>query len=243
WFPKMCSCLETTATLSRTCASNRSTRNYDRLTTNRTNYELSGTSRGSRHVEDPAIDNERQAEIKFHNSNSTWTTVVVEKNLRTIDLCELLKVKNRVSGVHWTIVEEWVDFGIERTLDDHEDILQVYKEGEGFTPRQQRKFHFRRDFLRYDFFNNPEDYFPVDMLIPPTADDRASLLSSFGSAFRGCLIRNDLELPRICSYVWVKGPRRFEYIKTRLVLVDRKLYTSESFENNSDVAKQTMFLG
>ncbi|KAK0091672.1 hypothetical protein PV326_002882 [Microctonus aethiopoides] len=72
------------------------------------------------------------------------------------------------------------------------------------------------------------DYFPVDMLIPPTADDRASLLSSFGSAFRGCLIRNDLELPRICSYVWVKGPRRFEYIKTRLVLVDRKLYTSES---------------
>lgn len=53
-----------------------------------------------------------QAEIKFHNSNSTWTTVVVEKNLRTIDLCELLKVKNRVSGVHWTIVEEWVDFGI-----------------------------------------------------------------------------------------------------------------------------------
>lgn len=56
----MCSCLETTATLSRTCAPNRSTRNYDRLTTNRTNYELSGTSRGSRHVEDPAIDNERQ---------------------------------------------------------------------------------------------------------------------------------------------------------------------------------------
>ena len=39
-------------------------------------------------------------------------TVIVEKNLRTIDLCEILKVKRNKSGIAWSIVETWPSLGI-----------------------------------------------------------------------------------------------------------------------------------
>lgn len=39
--------------------------------------------------------------------------VVVERNLRARDLCQLLALKNRVAkDVSWTIVEQWVDLGL-----------------------------------------------------------------------------------------------------------------------------------
>lgn len=38
--------------------------------------------------------------------------MVVEKDLRTIDLCELLKVKRNVIGTAWSIIEMWPKLGI-----------------------------------------------------------------------------------------------------------------------------------
>jgi predicted GNAT superfamily acetyltransferase len=39
--------------------------------------------------------------------------VVVERNLRASDLCQLLALKNRVAkDISWTIVEQWVDLGL-----------------------------------------------------------------------------------------------------------------------------------
>lgn len=44
----------------------------------------------------------------------------------------------------------------ERTLEDHEDILAVHREMEMFAPHHERKFYFRQDFLKYEFFINPK---------------------------------------------------------------------------------------
>ena len=43
----------------------------------------------------------------------------------------------------------------ERTLEDHEDILETDREAEVFSPYQERKFFFRVDSKKYDFFVNP----------------------------------------------------------------------------------------
>jgi hypothetical protein len=50
--------------------------------------------------------------------------VVVERNLRASDLCQLLALKNRVAkDVSWTIVEQWVDLGLGKC---HRWLFYVY---------------------------------------------------------------------------------------------------------------------
>jgi len=54
-----------------------------------------------------------QQELVFHNDDGSCQVVVVERNLRASDLCQLLALKNRVAkDVSWTIVEQWVDLGL-----------------------------------------------------------------------------------------------------------------------------------
>lgn len=44
----------------------------------------------------------------------------------------------------------------ERTLEDHEDILAAHREIEMFASYHERKFFFREDYLKYEFFINPK---------------------------------------------------------------------------------------
>lgn len=49
----------------------------------------------------------------FFNDDGSYQSVVVEKNLRATDLCQLLALKNRLSkDVNWTIVEHWLELGL-----------------------------------------------------------------------------------------------------------------------------------
>lgn len=45
---------------------------------------------------------------------------------------------------------------VERTLEDHEDILAVHRELEMFASGQERRFYFSEDFLKYELFVNPK---------------------------------------------------------------------------------------
>ncbi|KAL2735876.1 growth factor receptor-bound protein 14-like isoform X4 [Vespula squamosa] len=202
WFPKMCSCLDGGSTITGGRSTARAG-SYERLGSAPTIFEISSMMQRARrrigHREEDVLDSERQEELRFYNDDQTWTAVVVEKNLRTIDLCELLKVKRNVSGIAWSIVETWPELGFatnnqrsrekatrersptgpvysvtrnlaglpgyrryvlhmsgERTLEDHEDILAVHREMEMFAPHHERKFYFRQDFLKYEFFINPK---------------------------------------------------------------------------------------
>lgn len=54
-----------------------------------------------------------QEQLDFYNDDGSFQSVVVERNLCTSDLCQLLALKNRVSkSINWCIVEEWTDFGL-----------------------------------------------------------------------------------------------------------------------------------
>lgn len=56
-------------------------------------------------------------EVAFYNDDGSYQTVVVEKNLRASDLCQILALKNRVGlDINWTVVEHWVDVGLGELL-------------------------------------------------------------------------------------------------------------------------------
>lgn len=41
-------------------------------------------------------------------------------------------------------------------MEDHEDILAVHRETKTFSAERARKFIFREDCLKYEFFHDPE---------------------------------------------------------------------------------------
>lgn len=45
---------------------------------------------------------------------------------------------------------------IERSLEDHEEVLAVYRDMESVAKQQNKRFVFRKDFRKYEFFHNPQ---------------------------------------------------------------------------------------
>ena len=44
----------------------------------------------------------------------------------------------------------------ERSLEDHEDVLSVYRDMQSFCKYSERRFVFRKDYRKYEFLHNPE---------------------------------------------------------------------------------------
>ncbi|KAL6433386.1 hypothetical protein ACFW04_006498 [Cataglyphis niger] len=226
WFPKMCSCIDGNSTLPNNRAVGRSA-SYERLGSNLTIFELSSSPmRRSRRGNQDLIDSERQEELRFYNNDHSFTTVIVEKDLRTIDLCELLKVKRNVIGTAWSIIEIWPKLGIERTLEDNEDILAVHRELEMFASRYERRFYFSEDFLKYEPFVDPKQFFPADMVAFPSGEDRSTFIDA-ESALRNYLLREDGDCPQVFSMVWMRHVNSNGWRKMYMLLQGRKLYTTK----------------
>ncbi|XP_051161762.1 growth factor receptor-bound protein 14-like isoform X2 [Leptopilina boulardi] len=229
WFPKMCSCLDSGGNLPGNRSSGR-TGSYKRLGSTSTIYGLNNVMHRARRkenqVEEETSDNEKQEELRFYNDDLSWNTVIVEKNLRTIDLCEILKVKKNTSGIAWSIWETWPDLGIERTLEDHEDILATHREIEMFASYHERKFFFREDYLKYEFFINPKQFFPPEMVAFPQEDERGTLADA-ESVLRHYLSRDDSECPQVFSTVWLREDGCNTWKKSDMLLFGRKLYTTK----------------
>ncbi|XP_071631757.1 growth factor receptor-bound protein 14 isoform X4 [Temnothorax longispinosus] len=221
WFPKMCSCLDGSSTL----PSNRAA-SYERLGSDLTIFELNSTIRRNRRSDQDLIDSERQEELRFYNNDHSFTTMVVERNLRTIDLCELLKVKRNTIGAAWSIIETWPKLGIERTLEDHEDILAVHRELEMFASQYERRFYFSQDFLKYEVFIKPMQFFPADMITFPSGEERGAFTDA-ESALRNYLLREDSECPYVFSMVWMRNVSSNGWKKMYMLLQGRKLYTTK----------------
>ncbi|XP_012233733.1 growth factor receptor-bound protein 14-like isoform X2 [Linepithema humile] len=225
WFPKMCSCFDGNSALPNSRTVGRSA-SYERLGSDLTIFELNNTIRRSRREDQNLIDNERQEELRFYNNDHTFTTLIVEKNLRTMDLCEMLKVRKNTIGAAWSIIEVWPKLGIERTVEDHEDILAVHRELEMFASRYERRFYFSEDFLKYELFVNPKQFFPTDMVAFPSGEDRGTFTEA-ESALKNYLLREDSECPQVFSMVWMRHVNSDGWKKIYMLLQGRKLYTTK----------------
>lgn len=106
-----------------------------------------------------------EAALTFHLPDGGTQRVVVEENLRCIDLCHLLTLKLNVArSPTWTLVERIAQPRIERSLEDHEEVLQVYASWGKNKEHSGNNFYFRQDFRKYEFFNSPLQFFSLDMV-------------------------------------------------------------------------------
>ncbi|XP_017877222.1 growth factor receptor-bound protein 14-like isoform X2 [Ceratina calcarata] len=229
WLPKMCSCLETsTAFLSQSVG------NYQRLSGKGNIFEFARVNKNRAGVgfgqpsDESEQDDEKIDVLRVYCEDESWCEVTIQKNIRAIDLCELLKAKKRAVGVNWSIVEMWSELGLERTLEDHEDVTAIYRETRLFPVKRLRKFVFRQDYMKYQFFYDPKEFFPTEMIDVPAvfAEDRDTLAEA-ETALRGYLEDEEVKCPEIFSLVWVQIGRVNVWRRIHLLLRDRNLYQAK----------------
>ncbi|XP_046613916.1 growth factor receptor-bound protein 10-like isoform X3 [Neodiprion virginianus] len=235
WFPNMCGCLqgESSSNTKSAAPSNSekvgSIHNVFELGSLNSSYEPS-TSRCD-------TDSERLEELVFYNDDGSYQSVIIEKNLRSIDLCQILAVKNRVAkDKSWAIVESWPEVGLERSLEDHEDVLRVYRDMEYFAPNTPKRLVFRQDFRKYEFFHDSKQFFPEEMV----DYESSAFLGPFTNKYAVMqnMITTGEKCPSIFSSAWIRDPSKNVWSKIYMVLRETKLYCSPKIHLVSRVIRQ-----
>nr|XP_008194011.1 PREDICTED: growth factor receptor-bound protein 14 isoform X2 [Tribolium castaneum] len=203
-FPRMkCVCVEASG--------------YERLNENFLDYQIVSEDKDN-------ATNEKEEEMVFYNDDGSFQTVIVERNLCASDLCQLLALKNRVSkSVNWSIVEHWVEYGLERSFEDHEYVLEASRDMRGYSRHAQFRYVFRKDYRKYEFFHNPQ-FFPSDML-NVTKEDFPHL-TNFNENYLQNLVLQEGKSPVVFSQVWIKDQQKQAWGKAFLLLREKKLYLS-----------------
>ncbi|XP_076328116.1 growth factor receptor-bound protein 14-like isoform X2 [Tachypleus tridentatus] len=145
--------------------------------------------------------------LTFHLENGSQQQMIVEEGLRVIDLCHLLTLKfNLARSCTWSIVEQLQSVGIERSLEDHEEALQVYSTWDADVV-DSNKFIFRQDFHKYEFFRTPQQFYLLDMV--DLGSDFKCLSDSTDLA-KVVTIQNMIRagdaVPVVQGYLWIKDP-------------------------------------
>ncbi|XP_043242148.1 growth factor receptor-bound protein 10-like isoform X2 [Amphibalanus amphitrite] len=166
--------------------------------------------RGYNHFTDSSISlnnslDDDDTELVVCNEDGTWKSVIVAEGLRTCDLCELLAHKNNVTNdVNWSLVERWQDPAIERTVEDHEDVLNTYRIMK--TAHSNSSFYFKKDFGKYEFFHNPQQFFPDSMIELPNGKSSANTTSLARIIALQSLLTTSAPTPQVFGWLWLAGP-------------------------------------
>ncbi|XP_017773076.1 PREDICTED: growth factor receptor-bound protein 14-like [Nicrophorus vespilloides] len=169
--------------------------------------------------------NEKQEELLFYNDDGSFQSVVVERNLCASDLCQLLALKNRIpESINWCIIEHWPALGLERILEDHEYVLSAYRDLKTYSREIKYRFIFRKEYRKYEFFHDPQQFFPSDMIHNAISCNDGNYSSSNLSLHQ--MITQEGETPSIFSHMWMYDQYKNTWGKSYMLLKDKKLYYS-----------------
>jgi hypothetical protein len=96
------------------------------------------------HISEEAAASVSEVEVPlkwYHNQKFT---------IRNTSLA--LRADPAVNSVIWY----WNDNVTERSLEDHEEVLAVYHDMETNGKHTEKRFIFRKDFCKYEFFHSPQ---------------------------------------------------------------------------------------
>ncbi|TNN79740.1 Growth factor receptor-bound protein 10 [Liparis tanakae] len=152
--------------------------------------------------------------VKIFSEDGMCKVVEIPADMTARDLCQLLVYKSHcVDDNSWALVEHHPLLGLERCLEDHELVVQVQA-----SMNSDSRFLFRKNYAKYEFFRNPQTFFPEQMvawcqetnrMIPPS-----QLLQNF-LATSSC--------PEIQGYQYVKEePRHLQFLAD---LEDSNIFT------------------
>ncbi|KAF4087583.1 hypothetical protein AMELA_G00072290 [Ameiurus melas] len=155
--------------------------------------------------------------VKIFGEDGMGKVVEIPSDMTARDLCQLLVYKSHcVDDNSWALVEHHPALGLERCLEDHELVVQVQA-----SMTSESKFVFRKNYAKYEFFKNPLNFFPEQMVawcqesngtIPP------SQLLQVCKDVHSC--------PEIQGYLYVKETGRKSWKKLYVFLRRSGLYYS-----------------
>lgn len=92
----------------------------------------------------------------------------VSSSMKAREACYRLTMLNKVEDdPQWVLTEYLTDLGIERTLEDHENLMSILKT---WAPSSNNKLMFRKDPRKYHFFAHTTNYFPSHLLDSESSD-------------------------------------------------------------------------
>uniref|UniRef100_A0A3B4T642 Growth factor receptor-bound protein 10a n=1 Tax=Seriola dumerili TaxID=41447 RepID=A0A3B4T642_SERDU len=155
--------------------------------------------------------------VKVWSEDGAGKVVEIPADMTARDVCQLLVYKSHcLDDNAWALVEHHPILGLERCLEDHELVVQVQA-----SMSSDSKFLFRKNYAKYEFFRNPLNFFPEQMV--------AWCQESDGSIPQSQLLQNFLNsstCPEIQGYLYMKEPGRKSWKKLYMFLRRSGLYYS-----------------
>nr|XP_028603201.1 growth factor receptor-bound protein 14 isoform X2 [Podarcis muralis] len=100
--------------------------------------------------------------IKIYSEDDSSRALEVPSDITARDLCQLLILKNHYVDDHsWTMFEHLTSLGLERIIEDHEMMIEIQSR---WGIEEGNRFYFRKNYAKYEFFKNPETFFPAHLI-------------------------------------------------------------------------------
>ncbi|XP_019778258.1 growth factor receptor-bound protein 14 isoform X4 [Orcinus orca] len=110
----------------------------------------------------PKANSRKKQVIKVYSEDETSRALEVPSDITARDVCQLLILKNHYIDDHsWTLFEHLPHIGLERTIEDHELVIEVLS---NWGMEEENKLYFRKNYAKYEFFKNPMYFFPEHMV-------------------------------------------------------------------------------
>ncbi|XP_053727826.1 growth factor receptor-bound protein 7 isoform X1 [Synchiropus splendidus] len=146
-----------------------------------------------------------------NNSRSLW----VSAGSTAREVCSLLVKTAHCSDVeNWALLELHPSLGLERCLEDHEDVLKIQA---AWSLKGDTRLVFCKNYAKYEFFRKPTLFFPQNM-ISDRGDVEKEMTSSQLIQSGGC--------PEIQGFLHVKEQSRKSWKKLYFFLRRSGLYCS-----------------
>ncbi|KAM9670069.1 growth factor receptor-bound protein 14 isoform 2-T2 [Dama dama] len=110
----------------------------------------------------PKANSRKKQVIKVYSEDETSRALEVPSDITARDVCQLLILKNHYIDDHsWTLFEHLPHVGLERTIEDHELVIEVLS---NWGMEEENKLYLRKNYAKYEFFKNPMYFFPEHMV-------------------------------------------------------------------------------
>nr|XP_045724686.1 growth factor receptor-bound protein 14 isoform X1 [Mirounga angustirostris] len=110
----------------------------------------------------PKANSRKKQVIKVYSEDEASRALEVPSDITARDVCQLLILKNHYIDDHsWTLFEHLPHIGLERTMEDHELVIEVLS---NWGMEEENKLYFRKNYAKYEFFKNPMYFFPEHMV-------------------------------------------------------------------------------
>eukprot|EP00049_Salpingoeca_infusionum_P007081 m.115439 g.115439 ORF g.115439 m.115439 type:complete len:717 (-) comp13566_c0_seq1:279-2429(-) len=168
--------------------------------------------------------------VKIELNSNASNTFCITTSETAFHVCRKVLVKNRIDdSPYWHLVESCPDLAIQRPIEDHESIGEIFL---SWSLSSTNKFCLFSDSQRFDLFLNPEKYFP--RMFRDDLEQSTMLSEQVGKAKRAIFqefFSTTQRIPEVKGYASVREGKKWK--KRYLILRASGIYYSTKGESEA----------